>query len=544
MEKINGVIFAQMIDIGAKNLSRNAEKINALNVFPVPDGDTGTNMNLSMTSGANEVKKNIEESIGKVGKSFSKGLLMGARGNSGVILSQLFRGLSQYIEDKNEIDAKDFANSFKNGVDIAYEAVIKPVEGTILTVARESAEAGVKISNSTSSIIKVMEEILKVAEITLKDTPNKLPILKEVGVVDSGGQGLVCVYQGFLASLKGEEISNVSDVQTNIVNMNFDNEHSKMDFISPEDIKYGYCTEFTVRLDKNKKTYNEKIFKEDLNKFGDSLLVISDNEYVKIHIHSEYPGNVFNYGQSYGELIKIKAENMREQHREVLKNQNNKEKKKYAIIAVSMGSGLSSLFKQYGVSYVVEGGQTMNPSTEDILNAIKSVHAENIYILPNNKNVKLAAKQAAKLVSENVFVIESKSAPQGISALLIFDEEKDPNENYENMKNAIKTVKTLEITYAVRDTKLDGIEIKKSDYIGIIDDKIVCSKNNIKETLQYIINNSVDEDSEIITIYLGKDSIEENTLFLKDLISKYYPDVEIEQVQSQQPVYPYIISVE
>lgn len=544
MEKINGVIFAQMIDIGAKNLSRNAEKINALNVFPVPDGDTGTNMNLSMTSGANEVKKNIEESIGKVGKSFSKGLLMGARGNSGVILSQLFRGLSQYIEDKNEIDAKDFANSFKNGVDIAYEAVIKPVEGTILTVARESAEAGVKISNSTSSIIKVMEEILKVAEITLKDTPNKLPILKEVGVVDSGGQGLVCVYQGFLASLKGEEISNISDVQTNIVNMNFDNEHSKMDFISPEDIKYGYCTEFTVRLDKNKKTYNEKIFKEDLNKFGDSLLVISDNEYVKIHIHSEYPGNVFNYGQSYGELIKIKAENMREQHREVLKNQNNKEKKKYAIIAVSMGSGLSSLFKQYGVSYVVEGGQTMNPSTEDILNAIKSVHAENIYILPNNKNVKLAAKQAAKLVSENVFVIESKSAPQGISALLIFDEEKDPNENYENMKNAIKTVKTLEITYAVRDTKLDGIEIKKSDYIGIIDDKIVCSKNNIKETLQYIINNSVDEDSEIITIYLGKDSIEENTLFLKDLISKYYPDVEIEQVQSEQPVYPYIISVE
>lgn len=544
MEKINGVIFAQMIDIGAKNLSRNAEKINALNVFPVPDGDTGTNMNLSMTSGANEVKKNIEESIGKVGKSFSKGLLMGARGNSGVILSQLFRGLSQYIEDKNEIDAKDFANSFKNGVDIAYEAVIKPVEGTILTVARESAEAGVKISNSTSSIIKVMEEILKVAEITLKDTPNKLPILKEVGVVDSGGQGLVCVYQGFLASLKGEEISNISDVQTNIVNMNFDNEHSKMDFISPEDIKYGYCTEFTVRLDKNKKTYNEKIFKEDLNKFGDSLLVISDNEYVKIHIHSEYPGNVFNYGQSYGELIKIKAENMREQHREVLKNQNNKEKRKYAIIAVSMGSGLSSLFKQYGVSYVVEGGQTMNPSTEDILNAIKSVHAENIYILPNNKNVKLAAKQAAKLVSENVFVIESKSAPQGISALLIFDEEKDPNENYENMKNAIKTVKTLEITYAVRDTKLDEIEIKKSDYIGIIDDKIVCSKNNIKETLQYIINNSVDEDSEIITIYLGKDSIEENTLFLKDLISKDYPDVEIEQVQSQQPVYPYIISVE
>ncbi len=544
MEKINGVIFAQMIDIGAKNLSRNAEKINALNVFPVPDGDTGTNMNLSMTSGANEVKKNIEESIGKVGKSFSKGLLMGARGNSGVILSQLFRGLSQYIEDKNEIDAKDFANSFKNGVDIAYEAVIKPVEGTILTVARESAEAGVKISNSTSSIIKVMEEILKVAEITLKDTPNKLPILKEVGVVDSGGQGLVCVYQGFLASLKGEEISNISDVQTNIVNMNFGNEHSKMDFISPEDIKYGYCTEFTVRLDKNKKTYNEKIFKEDLNKFGDSLLVISDNEYVKIHIHSEYPGNVFNYGQSYGELIKIKAENMREQHREVLKNQNNKEKKKYAIIAVSMGSGLSSLFKQYGVSYVVEGGQTMNPSTEDILNAIKSVRAENIYILPNNKNVKLAAKQAAKLVSENVFVIESKSSPQGISALLIFDEEKDPNENYENMKNAIKTVKTLEITYAVRDTKLDGIEIKKSDYIGIIDDKIVCSKNNIKETLQYIINNSVDEDSEIITIYLGKDSIEENTLFLKDLISKYYPDVEIEQVQSQQPVYPYIISVE
>ena len=324
MEKINGLVLAKMIDLGARNLAKNAEKINSLNVFPVPDGDTGTNMNLSMSSGAKETAANTVENIGELGKSFSKGLLMGARGNSGVILSQLFRGMSQYIVDKKEIDSKEFAAAIQNGVSIAYKAIIKPVEGTILTVAREAAEAGVKKAESTTSVIEVMEAIYAEAQESLKRTPDLLPILKEVGVVDSGGQGLVCVYQGFVAALKGEEIDGLDAVETNIVDMQFEDNHD-MDFMSPEDIVYGFCTEFTVRLDKDKKEFNEDQFRKDMSEFGDSLLVISDSEYVKIHVHTETPGNVFNYGQQYGELIKIKSDNMREQHREVLRKQESKQ---------------------------------------------------------------------------------------------------------------------------------------------------------------------------------------------------------------------------
>ena len=324
MEKINGLVLAKMIDLGARNLAKNAEKINSLNVFPVPDGDTGTNMNLSMSSGAKETAANTVENIGELGKSFSKGLLMGARGNSGVILSQLFRGMSQYIVDKKEIDSKEFAAAIQNGVSIAYKAIIKPVEGTILTVAREAAEAGVKKAESTTSVIEVMEAIYAEAQESLKRTPDLLPILKEVGVVDSGGQGLVCVYQGFVAALKGEEIDGLDAVETNIVDMQFEDDHD-MDFMSPEDIVYGFCTEFTVRLDKDKKEFDEDQFRKDMSEFGDSLLVISDSEYVKIHVHTETPGEVFNYGQQYGELIKIKSDNMREQHREVLRKQESKQ---------------------------------------------------------------------------------------------------------------------------------------------------------------------------------------------------------------------------
>lgn len=548
MEKINGVVFAKMIDLGARNLAKNAEKINSLNVFPVPDGDTGTNMNLSMTSGAKETSANVVENIGELGKLFSKGLLMGARGNSGVILSQLFRGLSQYIEDKEEIDAIEFAAAVKNGVDIAYKAVMKPVEGTILTVAREAADAGVETSKNTKSVIEVMEAIYKESQLSLKRTPDLLPILKEVGVVDSGGQGLVCVYQGFLAALKDETIEGLSEIETDIVNMKFDDDHSNMDFMNPEDIVFGYCTEFTVRLDKNKKEFDENQFREDLSKFGDSLLVISDGEFAKTHVHTEHPGDVFNYGQQYGELVKIKSENMREQHREVLRKEALKEKtqdkKKYAMISISMGEGLTKVLKSLGVDYVVEGGQTMNPSTEDIMKAIKEVNAENIFIYPNNKNIQLAAKQAAELAKENVFVIESKTAPQGISAIMTFNEADTPENNFNNMQEVLSNVTTLEVTYAVRDTNIEGVEIKKDEFMGISNGKIKVSSPTIKEVLEKLLSSSLDEDSEIITLYLGEGSSEEITEFIESYIEKNYSDAEVEIIESGQPVYPYIIGVE
>ena len=549
MEKINGLVLAEMIDLGSKNLAKNAEKINALNVFPVPDGDTGTNMNLSMSSGAKETAANVVENIGELGKSFSKGLLMGARGNSGVILSQLFRGMSQHIADKKEVNAKEFAEAIQNGVSIAYKAIIKPVEGTILTVAREAAEAGVNAAEKTTSVVEVMEAIYAEAQASLKRTPELLPILKEVGVVDSGGQGLVCVYQGFVAALKGEKIEGLEAVETNVVDMQFEDDHD-MDFMSPEDIVYGFCTEFTVRLDKEKKEFNEDKFREDMSKFGDSLLVISDSEFVKIHVHTETPGDVFNYGQQYGELIKIKSDNMREQHREVLRKQEAKqttapkELKEQAMISISMGAGLSKVLTSMGVDYIVEGGQTMNPSTEDIMKAIKEVNAKNIFIFPNNKNIQLAAKQAAELAEENVFVVESKTAPQGLAAVMVYNPQAAAEENFANMQEVLSTVSTLEVTHAVRDTNIEGVEIKKDEFMGIRNGKIVVSNLSLNTVLEELLEKSLDEDSEIVTLYLGEESTEEYTDFLEQLIEEKYPDVEVELIESGQPVYPYIIGVE
>ena len=549
MEKINGLVLAEMIDLGSKNLAKNAEKINSLNVFPVPDGDTGTNMNLSMSSGAKETAANVVENIGELGKSFSKGLLMGARGNSGVILSQLFRGMSQHIADKKEIDAKEFAEAIQNGVSIAYKAIIKPVEGTILTVAREAAEAGVKAAENTKSVVEVMEAIYAEAQASLKRTPDLLPILKEVGVVDSGGQGLVCVYQGFVAALKGEKIEGLEAVETNVVDMQFEDDHD-MDFMSPEDIVYGFCTEFTVRLDKEKKEFVEDKFRADMSKFGDSLLVISDSEYVKIHVHTETPGDVFNYGQQYGELIKIKSDNMREQHREVLRKQEAKqavapkELKEQAMISISMGAGLSKVLISMGVDYIVEGGQTMNPSTEDIMKAIKEVNAKNIFIFPNNKNIQLAAKQAAELADEYVFVVESKTAPQGLASVMVFNPQATPEENFANMQEVLSTVSTLEVTHAVRDTNIEGVEIKKDEFMGIKNGKIVVSNLSLNTVLEELLEKSIDEDTEIVTLYLGEESTEEYTDFLEQLIEEKYPDVEVELIESGQPVYPYIIGVE
>ena len=535
--------------VAALAVADKAEEINKLNVFPVPDGDTGTNMNLSMSSGAKETAANVVENIGELGKSFSKGLLMGARGNSGVILSQLFRGMSQYIADKKEVNAKEFAEAIQNGVSIAYKAIIKPVEGTILTVAREAAEAGLKAAENTTSVVEVMEAIYAEAQASLKRTPELLPILKEVGVVDSGGQGLVCVYQGFVAALKGEKIEGLEAVETNVVDMQFEDNHD-MDFMNPEDIVYGFCTEFTVRLDKEKKEFNEDKFREDMSKFGDSLLVISDSEFVKIHVHTETPGDVFNYGQQYGELIKIKSDNMREQHREVLRKQEAKqttapkELKEQAMISISMGAGLSKVLTSMGVDYIVEGGQTMNPSTEDIMKAIKEVNAKNIFIFPNNKNIQLAAKQAAELAEENVFVVESKTAPQGLAAVMVYNPQATAEENFANMQEVLSTVSTLEVTHAVRDTNIEGVEIKKDEFMGIRNGKIVVSNLSLNTVLEELLEKSLDEDSEIVTLYLGEESTEEYTDFLEQLIEEKYPDVEVELIESGQPVYPYIIGVE
>src|SRR5699024_9133915 len=389
MKKIDGKLFADMIVQGSDSLSNNADFVDSLNVFPVPDGDTGTNMNLSMSSGAGEVKTQNSAHIGEVGKVFSKGLLMGARGNSGVILSQLFRGFSKSIENENEIDAIQFAKAFQAGVNTAYKAVMKPVEGTILTVAREAGEAAVKSAETTDDIITVMEAVIESGQVALDNTPNQLPVLKEVGVVDSGGQGLMFVYEGFLATLKGEKIApNREKVDTDEF---INDDHDFGGIIDTEDIVYGYCTEIMVRFDKDKKPFDEEQFRQDMSEFGDSLLVISDDEIVKVHVHSETPGEVLTYGSQYGELIKMKIENMREQHREVLRKSADKKIKQEkqeeidtAVITISMGDGITKLFKSLGATHVISGGQTMNPSTEDIVKVVKESGCKKAIILPNN----------------------------------------------------------------------------------------------------------------------------------------------------------------
>lgn len=424
ISKINGKLFADMIIQGAQNLSNNADLVDSLNVYPVPDGDTGTNMNLTMTSGREEVENNLSKNIGELGKTFSKGLLMGARGNSGVILSQLFRGFCKNIESESEINSKLLAESFQAGVETAYKAVMKPVEGTILTVAKDAAQAAIEKANNTEDCIELMEYIIVKANESLENTPNLLAVLKEVGVVDSGGKGLLCVYEGFLKALKGEK------VEAKVAKIDKDefvhDEHDFHGVINTEDIIYGYCTEMMVRFGKNKKAFDEQEFRQDMSQFGDSLLVINDEEIVKVHVHTEYPGKVFNYGQQYGELIKLKVENMREQHREVIRKEQHTAKPKMetvetAIITISMGEGISEIFKSMGATHIISGGQTMNPSTEDIVKVIEQSKCKRAIILPNNKNILMASEQAASIVDAEAVVIPTKSIPQGISALFQYD---------------------------------------------------------------------------------------------------------------------------
>ncbi|HCZ4080853.1 TPA: fatty acid kinase catalytic subunit FakA [Staphylococcus aureus] len=547
ISKINGKLFADMIIQGAQNLSNNADLVDSLNVYPVPDGDTGTNMNLTMTSGREEVENNLSKNIGELGKTFSKGLLMGARGNSGVILSQLFRGFCKNIESESEINSKLLAESFQAGVETAYKAVMKPVEGTILTVAKDAAQAAIEKANNTEDCIELMEYIIVKANESLENTPNLLAVLKEVGVVDSGGKGLLCVYEGFLKALKGEK------VEAKVAKIDKDefvhDEHDFHGVINTEDIIYGYCTEMMVRFGKNKKAFDEQEFRQDMSQFGDSLLVINDEEIVKVHVHTEYPGKVFNYGQQYGELIKLKVENMREQHREVIRKEQHTAKPKMetvetAIITISMGEGISEIFKSMGATHIISGGQTMNPSTEVIVKVIEQSKCKRAIILPNNKNILMASEQAASIVDAEAVVIPTKSIPQGISALFQYDVDATLEENKAQMADSVNNVKSGSLTYAVRDTKIDGVEIKKDAFMGLIEDKIVSSQSDQLTTVTELLNEMLAEDSEILTVIIGQDAEQAVTDNMINWIEEQYPDVEVEVHEGGQPIYQYFFSVE
>ncbi|EMN0567730.1 TPA: fatty acid kinase catalytic subunit FakA [Staphylococcus aureus MRSA-Lux-30] len=547
ISKINGKLFADMIIQGAQNLSNNADLVDSLNVYPVPDGDTGTNMNLTMTSGREEVENNLSKNIGELGKTFSKGLLMGARGNSGVILSQLFRGFCKNIESESEINSKLLAESFQAGVETAYKAVMKPVEGTILTVAKDAAQAAIEKANNTEDCIELMEYIIVKANESLENTPNLLAVLKEVGVVDSGGKGLLCVCEGFLKALKGEK------VEAKVAKLDKDefvhDEHDFHGVINTEDIIYGYCTEMMVRFGKNKKAFDEQEFRQDMSQFGDSLLVINDEEIVKVHVHTEYPGKVFNYGQQYGELIKLKVENMREQHREVIRKEQHTAKPKMetvetAIITISMGEGISEIFKSMGATHIISGGQTMNPSTEDIVKVIEQSKCKRAIILPNNKNILMASEQAASIVDAEAVVIPTKSIPQGISALFQYDVDATLEENKAQMADSVNNVKSGSLTYAVRDTKIDGVEIKKDAFMGLIEDKIVSSQSDQLTTVTELLNEMLADDSEILTVIIGQDAEQAVTDNMINWIEEQYPDVEVEVHEGGQPIYQYFFSVE
>jgi uncharacterized protein len=553
---LEGKRFAEMVIQGANNLAANAKMVDALNVFPVPDGDTGTNMNLSMTSGAKEVQNNVQEHIGKVSGALSKGLLMGARGNSGVILSQLFRGFGKAIENKSALTSEEFASALQTGVETAYKAVMKPVEGTILTVAKDAAKKAVSAAETESDIAALMEAVVNEARASLNRTPELLPVLKEVGVVDSGGQGLLLVYEGFLAELKGEQVSEHTSLPSMDEMVSAEHHKNIQGFMNTEDIEFGYCTEFMVRFEEGKKTFSEEDFRNDLSAFGDSLLVISDEELAKVHIHSEQPGDVLSYGQKYGNLINMKIENMRQQHSTIMnetshqldsttiKTEKSKEKKEYGIVTVSMGEGIADLFRSIGAAYVIEGGQTMNPSTEDIVKAVEEVNAEKVIILPNNKNIIMAANQAAEVIAGDVVVVPTKTVPQGMAALLAFNPSIGTADNQNSMTEAASYVKTGQVTFAVRDTNIDGLNIRKDDFMGISEGKIVVTDKERLSTAKKLLAEMLDADSEILTILYGEDAEEEEIAALTQYVEEQFEDVEVEVHNGKQPLYSFIFSIE
>lgn len=554
MSNITTSLFQEMVQAASTRLGNQAEYVNSLNVFPVPDGDTGTNMGMTIENGAKEVVDKPASTVGEVGQILSKGLLMGARGNSGVITSQLFRGFGQAIKDKEELTGQDLAHAFQSGVEVAYKAVMKPVEGTILTVSRGAATAALKKAEETDDAVEVMRAALDGAKRALAKTPEMLPVLKEVGVVDSGGQGLVFIYEGFLAALTGEYIASedfkaTPAVMTEMINA----EHHKSvaEHVATEDIKYGYCTEIMVALKQGPtyvKEFNYEEFQGYLSGLGDSLILVNDDEIAKVHVHTEDPGLVLQEGLKYGALKKVKVDNMRNQHDAVLEKDQavaiSQEEKDFAIVAVCAGDGLADIFKSQGVDYVISGGQTMNPSTEDIVKAIDAVNAKNVIILPNNKNIFMAAQSAAEVSEVPAAVVETRTVPQGFTSLLAFNPAQSLEENVEAMTASLSDVVSGSVTLAVRDTSIDGLEIHKDDNLGMVDGKIVVSNPDMTTTLKETFAKMIDEDSEIITIYVGEEGNQELAEEISEYLESTYEDVEVEIHDGKQPVYPYLMSVE
>lgn len=551
------VIDAQLLQkafiAGAYNLERNKEYINELNVFPVPDGDTGSNMSLTIMAAAREVSALENPSMDELSKKISSGSLRGARGNSGVILSQLLRGFCKEIKGKKQITVSVLADGFVRAVETAYKAVMKPKEGTILTVAKGVAEKAVELSEMDMDFETLGQEILDHGNEVLKQTPELLPVLKEAGVVDSGGQGLMEFLTGAYNGLTGKE-----EIKEPVTSGGA----AKAQTMSSEEIdtshiKYGYCTEFIIMLEKEYNAEIEAKFKEFLTSIGDSLVVVSDDEIVKVHVHTNHPGLAFEKGLEYGSLTSMKVDNMREEHKEkVIHEQDRKKaaeqeaakeepKKPFGFVAVSVGEGLNDIFKDLGVDHIIEGGQTMNPSTEDVLDAISKVNAETVFVFPNNKNIILAANQAAEIEEEKqVIVIPTKTIPQGISALISFDETATAEANQAGMEDAITAVKSGQVTYAVRDTSIDGKEIKTGDYMGIDDAGIQAVGQDITEVVKDLIGAMADEDSELLSIYYGSDVEEEKANALVEVVQAAYPDFEVEAHAGGQPIYYYILSLE
>ena len=550
LKEIDSKKFRDMVRVATHRLGRNAEFINSLNVFPVPDGDTGTNMNLTIESGAKAVSENTSTSVGDLTESLAKGMLMGARGNSGVISSQLFRGFYKATQGMKTLNAQELANAFSNGVATAYKAVMKPVEGTILTVARVAAQEGANKANETDDVEEVMKAIVEGAKAALKTTPDLLPVLKQVGVVDSGGQGLLFIYEGFLEGLLGENFADRYQPDEGEMDemINAMHHQSVQSQLSTQDIANGYCTEIMVDLTAdvpNKKPFDLEEFRAHLSQIGDSLLAVSDDEVAKVHIHTEHPGAVFEYGKQFGQLGKIKIDNMRIQHETIVNNsEEEQESVDFAVIAVASGNGIRKLFESEGVNRIISGGQTMNPSTQDIIDAIKKSGAKKAIVLPNNGNIVMAAKQAAEVSDIPVGIVPTKTISQGLTAMLSFDADDSLDDNVESMTDALEDVVSGEVTKANRDTTINGVEIHENDYLGIIDGDIQVAETDLINSTIDMVEKMLDEDSEIITIMFGRDSNKEEANQVAEALKNKHDDLEFEIHNGGQPVYNFLISVE
>ena len=550
LKEIDSKKFRDMVRVATHRLGRNAEFINSLNVFPVPDGDTGTNMNLTIESGAKAVAQNTSNSVGDLTESLAKGMLMGARGNSGVISSQLFRGVYKATQGMKTLNAQELANAFSNGVATAYKAVMKPVEGTILTVARIGAQEGANKANETDDVEEVMKAIVEGAKKALKTTPDLLPVLKQVGVVDSGGQGLLFIYEGFLEGLLGEEFADRYQPDEGEMDemINAMHHQSVQSQLSTQDIANGYCTEIMVDLTADaphKKTFNLDEFREHLSQLGDSLLAVSDEEVAKVHIHTEHPGAIFAYGSQFGQLGKIKIDNMRIQHETIVNNsEENQENVDFAVIAVASGNGIRKLFESEGVNRIISGGQTMNPSTQDIIDSIKKSGAKKAIVMPNNGNIIMAAKQAAEVSDIPVGIVPTKTISQGLTAMLSFDADDSLEDNVANMTDALDTVVSGEVTKANRDTTINEVEIHQDDYLGIIDGDIKVAETDIITAASSMVEKMLDEDSEIVTVMYGRDSNKKEAQELVEAVKEKHDDLEFEIHDGGQPVYNFLISVE